>query len=45
MYLWGGAAALSVLTDREFFQGALDDLEAARAAVSVPGVAQGFYAR
>lgn len=42
MYVDGGAAAISVLTEPEFFGGSLDDLRAVRAAVEVPVLRKDF---
>jgi indole-3-glycerol phosphate synthase len=41
-YFAGGAAALSVLTDRDFFQGSLSDLKMARSTAMVPVLRKDF---
>ncbi|HEX5411419.1 MAG TPA: indole-3-glycerol phosphate synthase TrpC [Terriglobia bacterium] len=41
-YQQAGASALSVLTEEEFFQGSLDNLKAARAAVRLPVLRKDF---
>ncbi len=41
-YANGGAAAISVLTDEDFFSGSVDDLRAVRQAVSVPLLRKDF---
>jgi indole-3-glycerol phosphate synthase len=44
-YVAGGAAAISVLTEPAHFAGSLADLEAVRAALSVPALKKDFHVR
>ena len=42
-YERAGASCLSILTDKDFFQGSDDDLQAARGACNLPVIPKGFY--
>ena len=41
-YEAGGASAISVLTDRDYFHGSLKDMQAARSAVALPVIRKDF---
>ncbi len=42
-YERGGAAAISVLTEEDYFLGSLNDLKAVREAVSLPILRKDYY--
>jgi len=44
-YVAGGAAAISVLTEPAHFSGSLEDLDAVRAALTVPALKKDFHVR